>query len=635
MPVVNNTLSVRELFEGRTFTIPNYQRAYSWGNREIRDFLGDLDNLPSNRDHYTGTVVLHADSSRRTVTDQLTKPLTPVDVVDGQQRLTTIVIMLYLIKQELLRLNGIEDRLALEIQHDFVETTDRHGRSIPRLTLNSGTDRFFRSKVISGGQTQRTAKIASEKRLERAKERIKEHLDSRMLGSNHDESVAEMWDLLDKVTNRVRFSLYEVEQEADVGVIFEVMNDRGKGLTDLEKVKNYLLYASTKLGIPNDLGPQVNEAWSEILQMLMRAGLEESEHENALLRVHWIIDQDPQSRGWKRVSSVKDSFDVRNEQQDPSELRDSLERYTDGLQETSIPFGDAYNPAPDTAFATFENHPDLREQVQEWSTKLGRLRAEAIFVPILAAVRLVYPDDAMKYLETLKLCENYAFRVFRLRGSRTDAGQSEFFRVAHELRNGTINHGDAMRRLRSELAWRCDDIAFERSISELVERRSWYEWRGLRYFLYEYEIHLSNKRSASARVTWEDLTKRKVKETVEHILPQSIENVQYWRDRFDDETFERCVHDLGNLSLTRYNASLGNRPFPEKKGNIENPPSYAASPLFQEIELTVNKHWTETEINTRRERLLDWARGRWSIDLSDADAHGVHESPDEEDEESW
>jgi len=635
MPVINNTLSVRELFEGRIFTIPNYQRAYSWGDREILDFLGDLDHLPSNRDHYTGTVVLDADSGRRTVTDQLTKPLTPVDVVDGQQRLTTIVIMLYLIKQELLRLDGIEERLALEIQHDFVETTDRHGGGIPRLTLNSGTDQFFRSKVISGGKTQRTAKIASEKRLQRAKERIKEHLDSRMLGLSHDESVAEMWDLLDKVTNRVRFSLYEVEQEADVGVIFEVMNDRGKDLTDLEKVKNYLLYASTMLGIPNGLGTQVNQAWSEILQMLMRAGLEESEHENALLRAHWIVDQDPQSRGWKRVSSVKNSFDVRNEQRDPSELRANLERYTDGLQQTSIPFGDAYNPATDTAFATFENHPDLREQVQEWSTKLGRLRAEAIFVPILAAVRLVYPDDAAKYLETLKLCENYAFRVFRLRGSRTDAGQSEFFRVAHELRKGTINHGDAMRRLRSELAWRCDDVAFERSISELVERRSWYEWRGLRYFLYEYEICLSSARRASARVTWEALSKRKVKDTVEHILPQSVDNVQYWQDRFDDETFERCVHDLGNLVLTRYNASLSNKPFPEKKGNIENPPSYAASPLFQEIELAVNNDWTETEIVARRERLLDWARRRWSIDLSDVAAHGIPESPDEEDEESW
>ena len=80
--------------------------------------------------------------------------------------------------------------------------------------------------------------------------------------------------------------MYEVDQEADVGVIFEVMNDRGKQLTDLEKVKNFLLHASVSLNRPNEpnrLSESVNDAWAEILKQLMSAGLEASADENQLL----------------------------------------------------------------------------------------------------------------------------------------------------------------------------------------------------------------------------------------------------------------------------------------------------------------------------------------------------------------
>ena len=66
------------------------------------------------------------------------------------------------------------------------------------------------------------------------------------------------------------------------------MNDRGKPLTDLEKMKNYLLHASTSLEVPNELAKSVNEAWAEILRQLMAAGLVSSADEDRLLRTHWL-----------------------------------------------------------------------------------------------------------------------------------------------------------------------------------------------------------------------------------------------------------------------------------------------------------------------------------------------------------
>ena len=633
MPLDKNTLSVYDLFDRRVFTIPDYQRAYSWEAPNINDFLDDLHYLKPGRNHYTGTVVLHAEPEATSLTAQDGSQLRRADVVDGQQRLTTIVILLDCIRRSLISLNGADHPLAGGIQRNYVQTLDTYDGSIFRLTLNSGTDRFFRTNVIGDEQTLQTPTVSAEKRLEFARQHIDEHISLRLTGMAPGDATAELRRLHAKITNDLRFSLYEVDGQADVGVIFEVMNDRGKPLTELEKVKNYLLYASTLIDIPNDLDDQVNKAWSDILSRLMRAGREQDADENRLLRTHWVIEQDPRPRYWKGLESVKDRFNVRNGSIDSATLLKDLERYTHGLEQASIPFADAHSPTATGTFATFDGEPELKREVIDWSAKLQRIDAIAIFIPLLTAVRLVYPQDATKYLETLKLCENYAFRVFRVRGSRADAGQAPSLQAAHRLFRREIEFDDAMGRLRWELAFRCDDDAFASAINELVRSSQWYDWNGLRYFLYEYEIHLATRSGASPRLTWEDLSKRDLSQSIEHVLPQSIQNVPYWTDRFDEAAHQRYLHDLGNLTLTRYNASLSNRPFPDKKGDTDRNRSYAESPLWQERELVEDDDWTPETIDERRERLLTWARERWAIDLMDVTATAPDDLDDEVEEE--
>jgi uncharacterized protein with ParB-like and HNH nuclease domain len=89
---MNNVLSVEELFAGRVFRVPNYQRGYAWEQQQWEEFLDDLEYLSPGKDHYTGTVVLH--EQKKTVTDEEGKTHFLFDIVDGQQRLTTIVILL-------------------------------------------------------------------------------------------------------------------------------------------------------------------------------------------------------------------------------------------------------------------------------------------------------------------------------------------------------------------------------------------------------------------------------------------------------------------------------------------------------------------------------------------------------------
>src|SRR5690606_28056274 len=106
-----------------------------------------------------------------------------------------------------------------------------------------------------------------------------------------------------------KLTLYEVGEAAEVGVIFEVMNDRGKPLTELEKVKNYLLYVASRLDVQShDLGREVNNAWSHVFETLTAAGAAGDNHENALLRAHWLINYDAKPASWEGAKSIKERF---------------------------------------------------------------------------------------------------------------------------------------------------------------------------------------------------------------------------------------------------------------------------------------------------------------------------------------
>src|SRR5438046_1841419 len=93
----NSVRSVQEVFREFALTIPDYQRGYAWERKQVADFLEDLDLLSEGKAHYTGTLILHpagGDSLVPEIEDASGTPFRLADVVDGQQRLTTIVILL-------------------------------------------------------------------------------------------------------------------------------------------------------------------------------------------------------------------------------------------------------------------------------------------------------------------------------------------------------------------------------------------------------------------------------------------------------------------------------------------------------------------------------------------------------------
>lgn len=637
---MNNVVPLNSLFQKKLFRVPDYQRGYSWEEQHVVEFLEDLELLGAQRYHYTGTVVLHASESQSLTMDEEGNAYDLVDIVDGQQRLTTIVLLLDGISRSLERFSDTAKVLSRGIKRNFISTKGDNGQPLYKLSLNRDADHYFKSNVLADQPGVGGPRITSERRLAAAKERIAAYLAEHL---EREAEAGEEWlrSLYTKVVTQLRFTLYEVEDEAEVGVIFEVMNDRGKPLTDLEKVKNFLLHASVSIDIENELVQAVNGAWAQILSQLMAAGLTSGADEDRLLRAHWLTHYNPQPKQWKGSRSIRDEFDLRKHKERPKELLDSLHRYTEGLRTSCICFCDAYQPNHPDSFQSFDGNPQRRREVIDWSAKLRRVGYIVSFLPLLLAARERWPNDPKKYLEVLKLCEVLAFRMYRMMGYKSITGQSALFHLGHDLALGKEDFHGVVKRLKRELAYRCDDEKLKNWMNgDHQQIRAAYYWGGLRYFLYEYETALASRQGVSPKVTWDELSKNDRRDTVEHILPQSIDNQSYWLDRFQsNQTHQRYIHDLGNLTLTKHNPSLLNKPFPDKRGSVAAPGHcYANSPLYVERELTQWEDWTATEIEERRAKLLEWAESRWAVDLNELKAEdeladSVKHDGEEDDEE--
>ena len=130
---------------------------------------------------------------------------------------------------------------------------------------------------------------------------------------------------------------------------------------------------------------------------------------------------------------------------------------------------------------------------------------------------------------------------------------------------------------------------------------------------------------------WDELQRRDLQDTIEHILPQSIDGQTYWQKRFRGKRDQRYVHHLGNLTLTKHNSYYQNKPFPDKKGAVSLcVHCYARSPFYVERELTRWQDWDANAIDKRQAELLEWARERWFVDLSDVEDEGREPEHDED-----
>lgn len=609
---MENLFSFDQSFNERLLCVPDYQRGYAWGETQWRDLIDDIELLPGEKEHYTGTLVLYKKRDAVPVVDIEGTKYLSYDVVDGQQRLTTIVILLNAVLRQLLEFDTCFE-VGQAIKKRYISTLNRNKDNIYKLKLNADCSRFFERRILVGDTAFPPAEIRSHALLAGARDYFETYLAEKREKLSKNAFEAYLRQLQDKIRHRLKLTVYEVSDASDVGVIFEVMNNRGKQLSELEKVKNYLLYLSSKLDVPeNNLSEAINDAWSTMFKEL-QSGDPSSIDEDQLLRAHWLMAYDHNRKNWKGSKSIKERFDLRRYADSHSKLYHEIKQYVTTLEDSSRAYCDVSHPERTGAFSEFSTVPERRSEVVRWSKKLCRVNAMASFLPLLISARLKYVEDADSYLEFVKVCETYAFRVYRLLEKRSNAGQSRLFMLGAELFGGIKDASSAIEVIRSLMQGYCSNVEFNKQFDFETGRRNWYNWSGIKYFLYEYEEHLAGRDGVS--INWSDIEQLSTDNTVEHILPQKPTGAdgEYWLSRFTQDELTRYVHDIGNLTLTQHNREYWYYSFPRKRGGPGQGYCYANSNLRMERALWNVEEWNPTEIENRHSTISAWAKDRWFV----------------------
>ena len=392
---MKNLPTLQDLFNNSVFKIPDYQRGYSWEHQHREDPLEDLE-LIQNKGHYTGTVVLKENETVK----GLGKTYNLYDIVDGQQRFTSIIILLDCIVKELKSINSEDaNEIAKGITNIYIKEKGPGGNTIYKMELDDENDDYFKQAIIEDDLgINRT--IKPHDRLFDAKKQFNEYLiNKKLIEPDYFEFLNS---LIDKITQLLIFTLYKVEDDAEVGVIFEVMNDRGKPLSELEKVKNFLIYLTGKISedkeSADDLIKSINNYWKEILENLSIAKMSKNEDEDRFLRMNYIInfysELHSEKVNGRRISKtsqlaniykkLKGYFKELERNKDYKKCYNSIWSYVISLKNTSYRLRDITKPESTNAFQVIED-VKLKEEIRNLCIKINRLDIRSNILVLLVS----------------------------------------------------------------------------------------------------------------------------------------------------------------------------------------------------------------------------------------------------------
>ncbi len=617
--------SLSDIFERRLLRIPDYQRGYAWKEHQVEDFWEDILQLESDRIHYTGVITLEPVKS--TFYRKWEKDLwliegvgfRPFYVVDGQQRLTTSMILLQAILESVPKDEELNYQSIVSIRKQFIffEADNKLQQSfIFGYEKDNPSDEYMKTKIFGeySGSNQFVETLYT-RNLSFAKQYFKDRLKKL--------SLDEVALIYKKLTQKLKFNLYEIDEEIDVFVTFETMNNRGKPLTSLELLKNRLIYLST-LFKDNDgreqLRININDAWKTMYEYLGK-NPDTPLSDDLFLRNHWTMYfKYTREKGDDYINFLLDEkFNARNVTH-PKLLSDELKieeisDYVRSLQKSIIYWFYIHNP-----YYTQSN--ELTDSQRVWLDRLDRLSFRSFKPLILSA--FVSAQDPNQIAALLKAAERYNFTLFNLSQRRANTGDTEFFSMSRDLLTGDKSILEVLDSINRWIEKYYDPKNFSAHIKEKydLDRYGFYHWDGIRYFLFEHEQWLREKgRHSTGKLLWEVLkSNKKDHVTLEHIFPQTPDN-DYWRTHFDhlNEMEKRYLtHSLGNLlPLSRSkNSVLQNDGFPQKVNNGDGVGYYNGS--VSENEVAQCPHWAPTQILKRGLELLSFMEQRWSIVLGDS-----------------
>lgn len=592
--------TLSNILEGKIFCIPDYQRGYAWEDKQWKDFVEDIDTLIDDKiiSHYTGTIVIYQPNDKPTDLYG-TKKLEIVDVVDGQQRLTTCSLYLSIIINLLIQ-KGYDDYKAEIANYLFTGTKTK-------LKLNNDTENWY-FDLISKGSVNVEAYSVHQIRLKDAYNYLESHIKEKI--SLQEESGDDyLMNLFDAIIRKLNFSFYTIELESEIGMTFELMNSRGKDLSSLEKLKNYFMYwIYRNIGIPDekkDFTFMVNKAWKEVFINIAKCG----GNEDQCLRIVWTLIVNHAPKNWKGYDGFKSDeiIPIRNfEIKSKEKTKELLARIINGLSIVSLHYSQIFKPEEEI------NFPDEYKMLM----RIRRGGNIATYLPLLVAARIKYSKKKItedEYIGLLNAIEKFTYRVFLINGKRSNTATTSFNRWAWELYHNKYGMEDIIQWILETINYYAKENEFRQWLNSGPE--NWYEgkyYRALKFTLYEYELFLldTEGKGVKPKLSWGSISQS----TIEHILPQTPEKKSKWMKDWTKENFKLYLHDISNLVLTNDNSHYHNFEFIVKKGSPGEGHCYSNSDIRQERKISEYNNWDVASCNKRRKELIKWIIDTWGID---------------------
>ncbi len=492
------------IIEGtKQYVVPLFQRPYSWDKKEWDVLWEDLVWLCENEEptsHFIGSIVTMPTVS---VPEGVSKFL----LIDGQQRLTTIFILLTLLR-DVAKNNG-EDDLAQEIEQTMLVNPFKKSGDYFKL-LPTQIDRDTFKTLLQG------VKIGADNRVLQCYQFFERKLKQSTVGVTALNKV---------VTSRLSVVSIVLDYDDNPHLVFESLNAKGRPLTQSDLIRNYFF-----MRIHVDDQETTHAQYWEPMQIAMGENLTECMR-------HYLM----------RNGSIVKQGDVYFTLKDRVGQSDALK----ALKDIAV-FAGYYEK-----FLAPDKEPDLR--LRNALARLNRLEVTTVYPFLLNcyhdyAQSQISADDLLKILQTI---ENYVIRRFvcNIPTSQLNKIFPLLYQQA-QLKN-LSSLADGVRSVLQARGYPKDTEFRTRLIDSKLygagERRI-----KTNLILESLESVYQHKEQPA----FNNLT-------IEHIMPQTL--TDWWQTHLGEDwqaDYELYLNTLGNLTLTAYNAELSNDPFPKKKQHL-------------------------------------------------------------------
>ena len=546
-------LTLATLLDRRLFYIPDYQRAYSWTSHERKDLFEDIKKVDAEGtqgSHFMATIVCLRRKKVVLGTDEFHQ----LDIVDGQQRLTTLIILLNAIRLALNSQKSKEKKVARELGELLVKVD---GDNLLLLQTNHDTSYHF-AYYLREGQAKRpdSGKTVADRELLTAIE------DCQKFVRDWVASDRKLVDLVAHIKNRLSFILHEISDEKLVYTVFEVLNSRGMAVSWLDRLKSMLMGKAFELENADreQLIDELHTIWCHIYAQI---GLQQGLSTEALRFAATLH----QSSSPNRPLNAKDAVDT--------------------LQSVACDAASIRKVAHWLLRVTKACDEVISNRRLSAVTRIAQARLLAV------AIHLRENTNSDERSNLLARWEKVSFRIYGMLKNDARTRVGSYVRLAWKIVHENLSVED----ISSEIKVIGEEFSIDRAVDTLRNGNCYDGWQDeLRYFMFRYEEYLAEKRGINFKnEQWERIWAVSPSKSIEHIFPQSTAP--------DD-----IKHSLGNLMLLppNLNSQLRDKS-PKEKCN-----KYLETGLLIAMEVASIRRWSKKAVRDRKETILKWASDEWS-----------------------